>query len=177
MKPTVLLLAVLGSVAASPNGYYHQEYNYKTSASSYKNNELQHQTDDQGYYRKDGDLEGKVRPRVDANSEHSEYVNPNLRNSDYNAGGAHGSASGDLSSLGHMRANVGSFGGYGSSSDGLAHSDHIVGTKSGAYSGYGSGKIKYKKLTISLQFFFNQIWIYVFYFLSLLSHSYTNKSH
>uniref|UniRef100_V5GQS7 Uncharacterized protein n=1 Tax=Anoplophora glabripennis TaxID=217634 RepID=V5GQS7_ANOGL len=138
MKPVVLFLTVLGCVVATPNGYYHQEYNYKTSASSYKNNELQHKTDDQGYYMRDGDLAGKVRPRVDANSEHSEYVNPNLRNNEYNTE-LIGGANRDLSSYGHMRANVDSYGSHDLSSEGLAQADRIVGTKSGAHSGYSSG--------------------------------------
>ncbi|KAJ8942694.1 hypothetical protein NQ314_010018 [Rhamnusium bicolor] len=128
-----------GCALAVPNGYYHQEYNYKTSASSYKNNELQHQTDDQGYYRKDGDLEGRARPRVDANSEHSEYVNPNLRNGEYNTGLV-GGANGDLSSYGHMMANLNSHGSSHDLSEGLAHSDHISGSR-GAYSDYSAGKL------------------------------------
>ncbi|KAJ8919111.1 hypothetical protein NQ315_012096 [Exocentrus adspersus] len=148
MRYTVLFLTVLGCVAATPNGYYHQEYNYKTSASSYKNNELQHQTDDQGYYKKDGDLAGRVRPRVDANSEHSEYVNPNLRNGEYNTG-LIGGANGDMSSYGHMKADVGSYGTHDLSSEGLAHADNIAGIRGGAYSGsygmnsYGSSSQSY----------------------------------
>ncbi|CAG9823753.1 unnamed protein product [Phaedon cochleariae] len=147
MKLPVLCLAVLSSTLAVPNGYYHQEYNYKTSSSSFKNNELQHKTDDQGYYKKDGDLEGHTKPRVDSNSEHSEYVNPNLRNSQYgNLGSQYTSGYGggsDLTSLGHMRA-ANDYSGYDANNlavDGLAHNDRIVGSRgysSGYSSGYGS---------------------------------------
>lgn len=76
MRTALILAGIIG--IAVGQGYYHQEYNYKTSSSSYKNNELQHKTDDQGYYSKAGDLEGRVRPKVKSNSEHSEYVNPKL---------------------------------------------------------------------------------------------------
>lgn len=76
MRTALILAGIIG--IAVGQGYYHQEYNYKTSSSAYKNNELQHKTDDQGFYSKDGDLEGRVRPKVKSNSEHSEYVNPKL---------------------------------------------------------------------------------------------------
>jgi tellurite resistance protein len=79
MKPAVLLCAVLASTLAKPNGFYHQEYNYQTSSSHYKNHELQHRNQDEGFYSKDGDLEGRLRPRVNAHSQHSEYVNPKLQ--------------------------------------------------------------------------------------------------
>lgn len=84
MKTTLLLAVAITVAAASPSGIYHQEYNYKTSASSFKNNELQHKTEDQGSYSKAGDLEGRVKPKVSSNSEHSEYVNPNARDSGSN---------------------------------------------------------------------------------------------
>lgn len=141
MKTTLLCLAVLGSTIAVPNGYYHQEYNYKTSASAYKNNELQHKTDDQGYYKKDGDLEGRMKPRVDSNSEHSEYVNPNLRNSQY----GHNYGGSDLTSNGQMMAQN-SYGALGSNqlTEGLASSDHLL--------GYSSGRIifRHNYLTITI---------------------------
>lgn len=79
MRVALYIAVVITVATASPSGYYHQDYNYKTSSSSYRNNELQHKTDDQGYYSKDGDLEGRVKPKVSSNSEHSEYINPKLR--------------------------------------------------------------------------------------------------
>ncbi|XP_023017289.2 uncharacterized protein isoform X2 [Leptinotarsa decemlineata] len=142
MKIVIFYLAILGSTLAVPNGYYHQEYNYKTSSSSFKNNELQHKTDDQGYYRKDGDLEGRVKPVVDANSEHSEYVNPNAQGT-Y---GYNGGANTDFSSTGNMRAQSG-YTGYGSNAldaEGYAQSDRLIGSRgysSGYSSGYGSNSI------------------------------------
>ncbi|KAJ8980104.1 hypothetical protein NQ317_008565 [Molorchus minor] len=136
MMRAVLYLTVLGCALAKPNGVYHQEYNYKTSASSFKNNELQHKTDDQGYFRKDGDLEGRVRPKIDANSEHSEYVNPNLQYGDYRTG-LIGSPNGDLSSYGHMRANVGGYSSNDQAAEGTAFSDRISGARD-AYAGYSS---------------------------------------
>ncbi|XP_066138371.1 uncharacterized protein [Euwallacea fornicatus] len=146
---TFFLVAVSITIAAASNGYYHQEYNYKTSASSYKNNELQHKTDDQGYYSKDGDLEGRVRPKIKSNSEHSEYVNPNL-----GPGGNDASSHGNLlansygASVGGQIAsgyNIGSRSQYENAleSEGLASSNHIGGVSSGYSSGtshqYGSG--------------------------------------
>ncbi|KAF7284318.1 hypothetical protein GWI33_022301 [Rhynchophorus ferrugineus] len=83
MKPIVFLAAALLAVSATPQGYYHQEYNYKTSSSSYKNNELQHQTDDRGYYSKSGDLEGRTKPKIKSDSEHSEYINPKIGGEGY----------------------------------------------------------------------------------------------
>ncbi|VEN43104.1 unnamed protein product [Callosobruchus maculatus] len=132
-------LALLGySAVATPSGYYHQEYNYKTSSSSWKNNELQHKTDDQGYYKKDGDLEGRSKPRIDANSEHSEYVNPNLRSGQYGYSGAAGT---DMNSYGNMRA-LHDYGAYGGNSltEGVAASDRLVGASAGYSAGsqYGS---------------------------------------
>ncbi|CAH1978332.1 unnamed protein product [Acanthoscelides obtectus] len=132
-------LAVLGySAVATPSGYYHQEYNYKTSSSSWKNNELQHKTDDQGYYKKDGDLEGRSKPRIDANSEHSEYVNPNLKSSQYGYSGAAGT---DMNSYGHMKA-LHDYGTHGSNTltEGVATSDRLMGTAAGYSAGsqYGS---------------------------------------
>lgn len=61
------------------NQFYHQEYKYKTSASSYRNNELQQQNDDEGYMSKHGDLEGRTIPIVQSHSQRSEYINPKLR--------------------------------------------------------------------------------------------------
>nr|CAI5860584.1 unnamed protein product [Callosobruchus analis] len=95
----LVCLALLGySAVATPSGYYHQEYNYKTSSSSWKNNELQHKTDDQ-------------------------YVNPNLRSGQY---GYSGGAGTDMNSYGNMRAlhDYGTYGGsqYGSSSYGSSSS-------------------------------------------------------
>ncbi|KAG5871398.1 hypothetical protein JTB14_030675 [Gonioctena quinquepunctata] len=131
----IFFLTVLGYTLALPNGYYHQEYNYKTSSSSFKNNELQHKTDDQGYYRKDGDLEGRVKPVVDANSEHSEYVNPDSRSGQNFEG-----ANTDFSSFGNMRAASGSVGDGTNALDaeGFARTDRIVGSR-GYSSGYSSG--------------------------------------
>nr|CAH7723006.1 unnamed protein product [Callosobruchus chinensis] len=135
-------LALLGySAVATPSGYYHQEYNYKTSSSSWKNNELQHKTDDQGYYKKDGDLEGRSKPRIDANSEHSEYVNPNLRSGQYGYSGAAGT---DMNSYGNMRAlhDYGSYGGN-SLTEGVAASDRLVGTSAGYSAGSQYGASSY----------------------------------
>lgn len=78
MKKIFLLCSVLALGAAKPNGYFHQEYSYKSSQASYKNNELQHKKDDAGFYSKDGDLEGRVKPKVTSDSQHSEYTNPKL---------------------------------------------------------------------------------------------------
>ncbi|XP_050499328.1 uncharacterized protein LOC114333353 isoform X13 [Diabrotica virgifera virgifera] len=131
MKVPFLFITVLGCSLASPNGYYHQEYNYKTSQSSYKNNELQHKTDDQGYYKKDGDLENRYKPIEDSNSEHSEYINPKLQNGQYGL---------DTNSYGHMRAD-GTYG-YGNQNsmgvEGLARNDRIYGSQAGYSAGYGS---------------------------------------
>ncbi|XP_056633213.1 uncharacterized protein LOC130442855 isoform X2 [Diorhabda sublineata] len=133
MKTPILLIAVLGYTCASPNGYYHTEYNYKTSQSSFRNNELEHKSDDQGYYKKDGDLENRYKPIEDSNSEHSEYINPKFHNAqygyDYNR---------DTNSYGHMRAGT-----YGSINnqevEDMAHSNRIYGSQAG-YTGssYGS---------------------------------------
>ncbi|CAG9829450.1 unnamed protein product [Diabrotica balteata] len=131
MKIPFLFVTVLGCSLAVPNGYYHQEYNYKTSQSSYKNNELQHKTDDQGYYKKDGDLENRYKPIEDSNSEHSEYINPKLQNGQYGL---------DTNSYGNMRAD-GTYG-YGNQNsmgvEGLARSDRIYGSQAGYSTGYGT---------------------------------------
>lgn len=126
MKRTILLCAIVGHALSIPTGTYHQEYTYKSSSSAFKNNELQHKTDDQGYYKKDGDLEGRTKPRVDANSEHSEYVNPNLRGSQYS--GYNGNI--DSNSYGLLNAQSG-VSSYGSNqlTEGLASSDHIIGSR------------------------------------------------
>lgn len=76
MRTALVLAGIIG--IAVGEGFFSQQFQYKTSSSSYKNNELQHKTDDQGFYSKDGDLEGRTRPKVKSNSEHSEYVNPKL---------------------------------------------------------------------------------------------------
>ncbi|KAH1028943.1 uncharacterized protein LOC109540696 [Dendroctonus ponderosae] len=120
MKTTLLLAVAIAVAAASPSGLYHQEYNYKTSSSSFKNNELQHKTEDQGYYSKAGDLEGRVKPKVSSNSEHSEYVNPNRRESG-NAGYYDGNA--DLISHGNLLANS-----YGASVGGQVSSGYQSGS-------------------------------------------------
>ncbi|XP_050296024.1 uncharacterized protein LOC126735944 [Anthonomus grandis grandis] len=146
MKPVIWLAAAVTLATASPSGYYRQEYNYQASSSAYKNNELQHKTDDQGYYSKAGDLEGRTRPKVSSNSEHSEYINPKISSAGYHDSGL------DLSSQGTMLAQgYGGHGGYGGSlggsistgygydnelgSEGLASSNYIGGVSSGS-SGY-----------------------------------------
>lgn len=130
MKGILLLCAVIGYTVAVPSGSYHQEYSYKASSSSFKNNELQHKTDDQGYYKKDGDLEGRTRPKIDANSEHSEYVNPNLSGGSQYAYGANT----DMNSEGLMHASSG-IDSYGTNqlAEGIASSDRIIGSR--GYSG------------------------------------------
>lgn len=134
MRQTLLFSVVVGYVLAVPSGTYHQEYNYKSSSSSFKNNELQHKTDDQGYYKKDGDLEGRMKPRIDSNNEHSEYVNPNLRGSQY-TGYGHNT---DMNAYGTNRL-----------AEGIASSDRIVGSL-----GYGAGgKIKMMKTIYNLHIF------------------------
>lgn len=144
MRLIILHILVLGCALAAPEGYYHQEYNYKSSSKAYKNNELQHATDDQGYYKKQGDIEGRQRPIVDANSEHSEYVNPNLRNSQYGGSNRDG-----MSSYGVMNAREGyGANAYGSDgyvtandlrADSMASSDHIAGSRVSS-SDYASGR-------------------------------------
>ncbi|CAG9765305.1 unnamed protein product [Ceutorhynchus assimilis] len=151
MKVAFLLAAVLTVTTCSPNGYYHQEYNYKTSSQSFRNNELQHKTDDQGYYKKDGDLEGRVKPKVSSNSEHSEYINPKLQ---YGSGAsaAYYDADADTASQGNMLANsYGSnygAGGYhsGYNSEGLASSDYIGGAMSS-----GSQSVNLRNIASRLQ--------------------------
>ncbi|KAL3277163.1 hypothetical protein HHI36_012515 [Cryptolaemus montrouzieri] len=142
MKGAVFLCSVLALAASKPNGYYHQEYNYKSSSSSYKNNELQHQNEDQGFYSKDGDLEGRLKPKVNSHSQHSEYRNPKILGGSSNYQGA-----GDFSS--GMGGNYASsdrlFGsnslGYGSSghADGYASSDRITELSNVFPSGGGYG--------------------------------------
>lgn len=130
MRQTLLLCALIGFAIAVPAGNFHQEYSYQASSSSFKNNELQHRTDDQGYYKKDGDLEGRTKPRIDANSEHSEYVNPNLRGS---LSSGYGDST-DMNSYGHLNAQSG-ISNYGTNqlAEGIASSDRIVGSR--GYSG------------------------------------------
>lgn len=130
MKGILLLCAIIGQAIAVPSGNYHQEYSYKSSSSSFKNNELEHKIDDQGYYKKDGDLEGRTRPKIDANSEHSEYVNPNLRGGSQYVYGDNT----DMNSHGLMHASSG-VNSYGTNhlAESIASSDRITGSR--GYSG------------------------------------------
>lgn len=87
MHAPLLLLAVtlLLGIQAKPEGYYHAESSFHRSSSSYKNNELQHQNQDEGFYSENGDLERKTKPKVNSYTQHSEYVNPKLRTGEYNS--------------------------------------------------------------------------------------------
>lgn len=78
--PVALHVVTLLLVQGKPDGYYHQEAEYHSSAASYKNNELQRQNQDDGFYTAHGDLGLKTKPKVNSYSQHSEYVNPKLRN-------------------------------------------------------------------------------------------------
>lgn len=77
MQP-IFLLILLGSSLAIPEGYYHQQYQYSKSSSSYKNNELQHKDAEEGFYSKQ--QEGNNEPKVNSYNQHVEYKNPNLEN-------------------------------------------------------------------------------------------------
>lgn len=52
MKIYILLLAV--SIATAAPGQFYQHHQYQRTASAYKNDELQHQVEDAGYYTKHG---------------------------------------------------------------------------------------------------------------------------
>ncbi|XP_019880630.2 hornerin [Aethina tumida] len=131
---TTLLLASLGLVAATPNGVYHQEYNYRSSSSSYRNNELQHKNDDSGYYSKDGDLEGRLKPKINSHNEHSEYVNPKLQTNSHTSMtlGENG-----MNSYGELNAqNYGA--GFGSGYGGGAAAGYGSSSRYGSSSNYGA---------------------------------------
>lgn len=85
MRTPLFLLAVtlLLGAQAKPQGIYHAESSYHSSAKSYRNNELQHQNEDDAFYSEDGDTEHKTKPKVNSYSQHSEYVNPKLRTGEY----------------------------------------------------------------------------------------------
>lgn len=87
MHAPLLLLAafLLLGAQAKPEGYYHAESSFRRSSSSYQNNELQHQNQDEGFHSEDGDLERKTKPKVNSYVQHSEYVNPKLRTGEYNS--------------------------------------------------------------------------------------------
>lgn len=87
MHTPLLLLAVilLLGVQAKPEGFYHAESAFHRSSSSYRNNELQRQNQDEGFYSEDGDLERQTKPKVNSYAQHSEYVNPKLRTGEYNS--------------------------------------------------------------------------------------------
>ncbi|EFA12375.1 hypothetical protein TcasGA2_TC002081 [Tribolium castaneum] len=102
MTSVLLLCTLITPILA--NGFYHQEYNYQTSSSSYKNHELQHHNEDEGFYSKDGDLEGRFRPRVNAHSQHSEYVNPKMQHG-YRIGTDRTSSFGQLHAQNRYRMN------------------------------------------------------------------------
>ncbi|XP_022906509.2 putative uncharacterized protein DDB_G0277255 [Onthophagus taurus] len=74
---TLLLLTIFGISLSLQEGYYHKQYEYKSSKSSYKNNELQHKADDEEFSSVHGDLSGRNDPKVNAYSQHTEYRNPN----------------------------------------------------------------------------------------------------
>lgn len=86
MRTPLLLLAttLLLGTQAKPNGFYHSEASFHQSSASYRNNELQHQNEDDGFYSEQGDLERKTKPKVNSYNQHSEYVNPKLKTGEYN---------------------------------------------------------------------------------------------
>lgn len=65
---------------AKPNGVYQQHYQYQSSSSQYKNNQLQQKTEDEGFYSQHGDLEGRQKPKVDGYTSHLTYTNPKSTN-------------------------------------------------------------------------------------------------
>ncbi|CAH0552520.1 unnamed protein product [Brassicogethes aeneus] len=131
---TILLCSALSLALAKPNGLYHQEYNFKSSSSSYKNNELQHKNDDSGFYSKDGDLEGRIKPKVNAHNEHSEYVNPNSQTHSHT--GVNFGENGEMNSYGRMNAQNQDLYGQNLMVEGLNGQSGYHG--SSGYGGYGS---------------------------------------
>lgn len=71
ISSTLLVLAL-----AKPEGTYHQQYQYHQTSSSYKNNELQHKNDEEGFYSKHGDTQGRTEPKVSTYNRQIEYNNP-----------------------------------------------------------------------------------------------------
>ncbi|XP_044757935.1 uncharacterized protein LOC123316070 isoform X3 [Coccinella septempunctata] len=142
MKKLIFFCSVLALGTAKPNGYFHQEYSYKSSSSSYKNNELQHKKDDQGFYSKDGDLEGRVKPKVNSQSQHTEYTNPKL----LGASGGYQTAAGLSNGANYMAGSDRLYAGVGGlqsagAVDGYASSDRVL-DLANVYNtrGYGSNQ-------------------------------------
>ncbi|XP_045467657.1 uncharacterized protein LOC123676046 [Harmonia axyridis] len=138
MKKLIFFSWVLALGLAKPNGFYHQEYSYKSSSSSFKNNELQHKNEDQGFYTKDGDLEGRVKPKVNSQSQHSEYTNPKLLSgsSGYQTAGYTGASGANYASSDRL------FGGLngGQSVDGYASADRVIDLSNGYNRGYSTSQ-------------------------------------
>ena len=82
MRQFLYLLLVFSVANGVPEGYFYQQYQSKSSSSSYKNNQLQHKANDESYYSKQGDLTGEVKPKVNAYNQHTEYQNPNAPHTD-----------------------------------------------------------------------------------------------
>lgn len=80
MKAAIVLIAIASTVLAKPEGYFHQQYQYHQSESTFKNNELEHKNEDDGFYSKHGELDGTEEPKVNSYSQHTEYQNPKFKN-------------------------------------------------------------------------------------------------
>lgn len=76
MKRILLFITVFILTQAKPNGLYHQQYQYQSSSSQYRNNQLQQKTQDEGYFSQHGDLAGRQEPITDSYSSHIRYTNP-----------------------------------------------------------------------------------------------------
>lgn len=138
MYRALLLLAalLLLGVHAKPEGNYHVESTYHQSSSSYKNNELQHQNQDDSFYSEQGDLERRTKPKVNSYAQHSEYVNPRLRqNGEYGQGIDSGFASSNYGN-GYGQSNYDSQ--YGSSRGSSSSSQYSYG---GSY--HAGGRASY----------------------------------
>ncbi|KAF2884336.1 hypothetical protein ILUMI_21855 [Ignelater luminosus] len=98
MRSTIIFYMLLNTALSKPDSYFHQQYQYKSSSSSYKNNELAHKDEDEGYYSRHENLEGRTEPKVNSYSQHSEYINPKFRNGGLSewASGGHGSSAFNL---------------------------------------------------------------------------------
>lgn len=120
MRTPLALLAftlLIHHLSAKPEGIYHAESTFHRSSASYRNNELQHQNEDDGFYSEDGDLERKTKPKVNSYNQHSEYVNPKLRNGEYSSNNNQGIDSGlfansdsQYAGASHYRAGAASYG-------------------------------------------------------------------
>ncbi|XP_018332034.1 putative uncharacterized protein DDB_G0271606 [Agrilus planipennis] len=80
MQRTVVLCALVVCALGKPEGYFHQQMQYSRKAESYRDNELERSEGDEAFYSKHGDLDGRVQPKVDSHSSHTEYENPKFKN-------------------------------------------------------------------------------------------------